>query len=126
MRQREDELNELGVKVVIVTFENDAMAQAYREQTQLEWPILIDAARDVYSAYGMERGGWWDILGPSAWWAYAKLLWNGRKLEKSGSDIRQLGGDVLVDPQGIVRLHYVGRGPADRPPVEDLLAVVRP
>jgi len=29
---------------------------------------------------------------------------------------------VLIDPDGIVRLHHVGEGPADRPAVSDLLA----
>jgi hypothetical protein len=31
----------------------------------------------------------------------------------------------LIDPGRIVRLHHVGNGPADRPSVKELLAVVR-
>jgi len=36
----------------------------------------------------------------------------------------QQGGNVLIDPNGIVRVHHVGRGPADRPSVDRLIAAV--
>ena len=36
----------------------------------------------------------------------------------------QRGGDVLIDPDGIVRMHRVGKGPADRPGVERFLQIV--
>ena len=54
-----------------------------------------------------------------------------QSLEKGSSekgstvDINQLGGDVLLDPNGIVQLHHVGKGPADRPSVDSLLDVIR-
>ena len=41
-------------------------------------------------------------------------------------DIFQRGGDVLIDPTGIVALHHVGNGPADRPPVETILGKIPP
>jgi hypothetical protein len=40
--------------------------------------------------------------------------------KKSSGEIHQRDGDVLIDPQGIARLHHVGAGPADRPPVETI------
>ena len=40
------------------------------------------------------------------------------------ADIMQRGGDVLIDPNGIVRMHHVGKGPADRPGVEMILKIV--
>ncbi|MCP4784114.1 MAG: hypothetical protein GY903_22825 [Fuerstiella sp.] len=124
MREHENEIEALGIKVVIVTFEAGLLAQAYIRETNLRWALLVDEPRDLYSAYGMERGRWWDILGPAAWWVYAKLLVRGRRLRNPSGDVKQLGGDVLIDPAGIVRLHHVGAGPADRPRVSSLLDVV--
>jgi hypothetical protein len=69
----------------------------------------------------MHRGHLWNIWGLRAWWAYAKALARGRLPRYSGADMRQLGGDVLVDPAGIVRFHDVGSGPADWPPVAAIL-----
>jgi hypothetical protein len=54
-----------------------------------------------------------------------KLLLRGRKVRRPSGDVYQLGGDVLIDPSGIVRLHHVGSGPADRPTVHSLLQAVR-
>ena len=63
----------------------------------------------------------WDIWGPKTWWVYLREMMKGAKLIKSEGDISQRGGDVLIDPAGIVSLHHIGAGPADRPPVERLL-----
>lgn len=125
MRQHQDELDALGVRVAVVTFEMRAAAQAYIRETELPWPMLVDASRELYAAYGMEKGSWWDIYGPSAWWIYAKLLFKGRRLKRSHGDYDQLGGDVLIDPFGIVRMHHIGAGPADRPSVAAILERVR-
>ncbi len=54
-----------------------------------------------------------------------QTLIQGRRLHRSDGDVNQLGGDVLIDPTGIVRLHHVGSGPADRPSVSSLLELVR-
>ncbi len=125
MREREDELDALGVKVCIVTFEAGLMALAYAEDTDLAWPILVDESRSLYKAYGMERGSWWDVWGPASWLAYAKLLVRGRRFQQSDADVMQLGGNVLIDPSGKILVHHVGSGPADRPSVASLFDVIQ-
>lgn len=125
MRQHEPELDELRVKVCVVTFEAGSLATAYARETGLTWPLLVDADRALYRAYGMERGSAWEIFGPASLWKYATLLARGRRLRQPGSDIHQLGGDVLIDPEGTVRLHRVAAGPADRPSLGELLAPIR-
>ena len=125
MRARESELAALEVTVAVVTFDGGPIVQAYAAQTGMSWPLLLDQGRTLYRSYGMLHGRGWDLYGPPAIWAYLKLLARGRRLRRPGSDVTQLGGDVLIDPDGVVRLHHVGRGPADRPAVDAILAVVR-
>lgn len=125
MRQREEEIEALGVKVLVVTFQGSPLAAAYVRETGLEWPILVDESLTLYYAYGMERGGWWDIYGPASWWIYLRLILRGRRPRAPAGDPNQLGGDVLIDPGGTVRLHHVGVGPADRPPVARILGLAR-
>ena len=108
----------------MVTFDADWMASAYVEQTGLPWPLLVDRDRQLYRGYQMDRAGWWAIYGPSSIWAYLSLIFSGRKIERPGSDWRQLGGDVLIDPSGIVRLHFASVSPHDRPSPDRILAVV--
>ena len=125
MRQQQTELEALDVNVIVITFDVDFMARAYVADTGLDWPLLVDADRAVYKAYDMLHASFWDIWGPRSGWASLRALLDGEKLRAPGSDVNQRGGNVLVDPRGIVRLHHIGRGPADRPAVETLLEAVR-
>jgi peroxiredoxin len=125
LRDHEEDFSSRGVKIVVVTFANDFLARSYVEDTGLTWPLLIDGDRTVYRAYGMLSASFWDVWGPKTWLVYARELLKGRHLEKSADDIYQRGGDVLIDPQGIVRLHHIGSGPADRPAVEEILKIIQ-
>lgn len=121
MREHEDELSRRNIRVAVVTFELDYFARQYAAETGLAWPLLIDADRHLYRGYGMLAASFWDVWGPHSWWVYLKALSRGETLRKSAGDIFQRGGDVLIDPAGIVRLHHIGRGPADRPPLATIL-----
>jgi hypothetical protein len=125
LRQHKPDLEAQSVNLVVVTFDSAVIARGYADRTGIVWPLLLDDQRQLYRAYGMEQGGMWDVWGWSSWMTYAKLLWKGRKLQPPTGDTRQLGGDVIVDPHGIVRLHWIGSGPADRPSVEFLLEAIR-
>jgi hypothetical protein len=121
LRDHEDELQQKNLKVVVITFENDLFARRYVADTSLSWPLLVDDTRETYKNYGMLAASFWDVWGPATWRAYARALLNGQKLRKSEGDIYQRGGDVLIDPSGIVHLHHVGTGPSDRPSVATIL-----
>ncbi|MGB7629804.1 MAG: peroxiredoxin-like family protein [Candidatus Deferrimicrobium sp.] len=121
MRDREDEFQRRKVQIVVVTFESNFLARRYVEDTSLNWPILVDETHEMYRKYGMLTASLWDIWCPKTWWVYLREMMKGAKMIKSEGDISQRGGDVLIDPAGIVSLHHIGAGPADRPPVERLL-----
>ena len=108
-----------------ITFEIPQRAKAYVDETGFPWPVLIDESRSLYHAYGMNRGSISAIWGPQNWGTYFRIMARGRMPRRPHNDVYQLGGDVLVDPRCIVRLHHVGRGPADRPSIDSLLAAVR-
>ncbi len=112
------------MKIVVITFEQSFFARNYVENTKLRWPLLVDEKRELYRAYGMLRAGLLDLWGLSTWRAYLKEMIRGRLPRKPTGDVNQRGGDVLVDPAGIVRFHHVGKGPADRPPAAIILRLV--
>ena len=113
------------MRTAVVVFQSEQAAKDYVDEGKLAWPLLIDEGRELYTEFAMSRGSWLEVLGPAAWWIYFKLLARGRRLRPATGDVWQLGGNVLIDPEGFVRLHHVGRGPADRPTVDALLDVVR-
>lgn len=81
----------------------------------MDFPYYVDEEKKLYKYYGLFKAGFWDLWGVRTWVTYVHLLLKGWKIVKSTSDIYQRGGDVLIDPHGVIRLHHIGRGPADRP-----------
>jgi len=86
--------------------------------------VLIDRERVVYKAYQLERSRLraWH---PRVVWIYiTRWLQHGEFYDSHGDDTSQLGGDFIVDKNGILRLVYPSHDPADRPPVDDLIEVL--
>lgn len=54
-------------------------------------------------------------------WRYVQLLASGRKWRGIQGDSAQLGGDFIVDANGVVRLAYRSHDPTDRPSVDTLI-----
>lgn len=124
LRQQQTRLEELNVDVKIVVFDNDFMAKAYVAQSQLTWPLLLDSERKLYSAYGMLRGNSWTLYNPIAIAGYVRVILRGTPPGRPGKDWGQLGGDVVIDPDGIIRLHHVSTDPHDRPSMQQIFDVI--
>jgi peroxiredoxin len=107
--------------VAVVTFETVATVRAYVEDTGTRWPILVDPTREIYRRYGIHRGRIWNVWGLPSWRSYFKEFAKGAFPKPLRADSLQLGADLLIDPSGIIRFRHVGRGPGDRPEVEELL-----
>ena len=120
MQRHSHELEREDVRTVVVTFEPATRARVYLDENEISWPVLVDETRQVYRAYDMLAWRFWDVWGPQTWWAYLKELARGRVPTPSDADTLQLGGNVLIDPDGVVRFRHVGKGPADRPAVATL------
>ena len=125
MQQAAEQIRQLPLDVMAVTFQSGDVVDQYVQRTGWPWPFIVDPDRELYTAYAMHRGSLWAIWGPRSWWGFLKLILKGRPLERPSGDVYQLGGDVLVDPSGGLRLHHVTRIPVDRPEVESILEIIR-
>jgi peroxiredoxin len=113
--QQEKELEKLNIKVIVITFEPLSPLAFPVVEAAVNFPYYVDEERQLYQYYDILKAGFWDLWGPRTWLIYLRLLLKGRKIIKSKSDINQRGGDVLIDPNGIVHYHHIGSGPGDRP-----------
>jgi len=113
--QLKTEFAQLNIKVLVITFEPIRQQPVPAAKETMDFPYYVDEERKLYKYYGLSKAGFWDLWGFRTWVTYVHLLLKGWKMVKSTSDIYQRGGDVLIDPHGVIRLHHIGRGPADRP-----------
>lgn len=118
--QNLDEIQALNTEVIIISFGSFPAAQAWLKETCTPFHILLDSERVVYRAYGLDR----SILrswGAKTIWRYVQLLASGRKWRGIQGDSAQLGGDFIVDANGVVRLAYRSHDPTDRPSIGYLM-----
>lgn len=122
--QHEAELRRLNTAVYIVSFSASPLVMAWLQETGAPFPVLLDRDRAVYRAYGLERS-WLRSGNLRTMWRYVRLIAAGRQWRGIQDDPAQLGGDFVVDSTGIVRLAYRSYDPTDRPPVSELLSLLR-
>lgn len=122
--QHLEELEQTNSQVLIITFGSLVGAQAWLEETCPPFQLLLDPERKVYQAYGLECSIFrsWNL--PTIL-TYLKLLSSGRKWRGIQENSAQLGGDYIVDAHGKIHLANRSYDPTDRPPVHDLLAILR-
>jgi peroxiredoxin len=122
---RQDEFAKLNTRVFIISFGTLPALQQWMSEVCGTFTVLLDRERVAYQAYGLERSRLrsWH---PRVVWIYIKRWFQrGEFYDSHGDDTSQLGGDFIVDKNGILRLVYPSHDPADRPPVDDLLKVLR-
>ncbi len=87
--------------------------------------VLLDRERTAYQAYQLERSRL-RSRHPRVIWIYIKRWFQrGEFYHSHGDDTAQLGGDFIVDKNGLLRMVYPSHDPSDRPPVDDLLKVLK-
>ena len=107
-----------------VSFEPLERLSELSRQLQLPFPVLSDPRRDVYRAYGLAGGTVLSLLAPGIIWAYLKLLAQGNWYHFGKSDLRQMGGDFVLDEGGLVAYEFRSASPHQRPTVSELIAVL--
>ncbi len=122
-RQR-DEWRKLNAEVLLITFSSAEQARRWRDETGIDFPLLLDANRAVYRAYGL-RSSIWRVWQPKVLAYYARALLQGQRWRGIRDDPHQLGGDFVVDAAGMLRFAHRSEDPTDRPAVDKLLAILR-
>ncbi len=125
LRHRYEDFRKAGAEVAVVSFAEVSILKRYANDLRLQFPLLSDPERTAYKAYGLLKGSVWSIFGPKTFWQYVRLMSRGRRFRGIQADPLQLGGDFVIDGEGIVRFAYRSEDPADRPSVERLLEAVR-
>ena len=118
--QRADEIQALNTRVLIITFGTLPAAQSWINETCSTFRVLLDDKRVAYRAYKLERS-YLRSWGLKPMLRYAQLLSNGRKWRGIQGDSAQLGGDFIVDSNGVTRFAYRSHDPTDRSSAEDII-----
>ena len=122
------EFEEAGVSLVLIGQGTPRQAARFRDQWDIELPVLVDSERESYRAAGAKVATMGELLGPrSVSRGAAKTLGSGGRI-RQGRMIghpAQLGGSLVIDPQGKVTWSHMSEDPSDNAAPEEILEAAR-
>lgn len=118
----EARFREEGVRVVVIGMGTPEQCARFRRRQGLGFPVLSDPERAAYRAYGLPAGTAEQLMGRPELTGGIRLALRGLLPSRPTGDPRQLGGDFLIDREGVLRYARRSRRAADVPDPEALLA----
>lgn len=113
-----------GTAVAVVHDQPDRVRELLLDGVDWPYPVAVDESRTSYRAWGLARASWTRIwLDPAVWRQYARLLGSGHRVRGAGKDVRQLGGDFVVAPDGTIA-YARPQERDDRPPAGELIRLL--
>lgn len=113
--------------MLLIAFDDLSILQAKMlSEIDLPYPLLLDKDRETYAAWGMGRTNVFGaMLSPELNWRYLKLLAKGERFLGFAPDMFQLGGDFVVDREGVMKFAYRMKNNGDRATTEQLVSELR-
>ena len=124
-----DRLAATGGDVVLVGMGTPAHAQRFKEETGVEFPILLSRDKAAYRAMELKRGSTREVFAPGQLTSSVmRAMGMGTGRAKGGTlalrpaeqDWHQFGGAFVVAPGGELVFEQRARDPSDTATVEDL------
>ena len=112
-----------GAELVIVGNGAPNFAAAFREDFELDCPLLVDPELRAYRAAGLRRGRV-ELLSPRLPLNALRALRAGSRQTSIEGDPWQLGGVFVIRPGGHLTYQYASREAGDHAPVEEILAAL--
>ena len=124
MHREREAFKKLGVQAVVVCHSSLRYAKAFVDETKIDLPVYVDEKRVVYKALEFKRP-LLSFLNPKVFKRAAEARREGFTQPGVHGDAFQLGGVVLLMPDGSMPYKYASQFAGDHPKLEDLKAEIR-
>ncbi len=125
MRAHETEFKEAGATLAAVSLGDRRYAQIFREETGIEFPLLIDEERLAYQAADLKSANVLHLLRRDNAKARARARAAGQKQHGLGANPFQLGGSFVFGPPNRDIYAHVSQTFGDNAKPEELLRAVQ-
>jgi peroxiredoxin len=121
-----DEFEAAGARVVLIGQATPRQAAHFRRRQGIELPVLADKERASYKAAGAKVATRSELIGPKviAKGAVATAQ-TGQMQTRPIGHIAQLGGAMIIGPDGEVAWSHMSEDASDNASPEEILAAVR-
>lgn len=126
MDRARDQIEQAGAHLYLIGQATPRQAAHFRRTRKIELPILADEKRASYKAAGAKMATFNELLGPRV---VAKgIVTSARTGAVQGRTIghpAQLGGSMVIKPDGTVAWTHMSQDASDNAGVEEIVAAVR-
>jgi peroxiredoxin len=127
------QFDEADVELAVIGHGSPAHAADFRKQQNVDLPLLVDPDRKVYELAGAKVATLNELIGPRQIMRGLKAtimsrLKQGSVAVHQGKIIghaAQLGGVLVIAPDGSVRYAHLSEESGDNPPAREILAAAR-
>jgi hypothetical protein len=98
LREHEAGFQQKGAKLVAIGLGDVAYARQFREDSKINFPLLIDEKREAYKAMGLGNASLLHLLRKDNAAARKRAKAGGHRQLKLGKDPFQLGGSFVFAP----------------------------
>ena len=124
MRANEQAFRDRGANLAAAGLGDRLYASAFREETGITFPLLIDEKREAYSAMELKSANLLHLLRSDNAQARARAKAAGHAQHKLGRNPFQLGGSFVFGPGDVDKFAHRSKTFGDNAPMEALLAAL--
>ncbi len=125
MRDQEGAIAAAGARIAAVGLGDRRYAEAFRAESRIDFPLLVDERRRAYDAAGLGEASVFDLARPGVLAAGLRAFAAGHRQHRTGPHPMQLGGSFVFGPGNIDHFTHVSADFADNTPADALLRTVR-
>lgn len=124
MREYEDKFKGKGALLAAVGLGDVNYARAFREETGITFPLLMDDHKEAYRAVGLKKASLLHLLRKDNALARKRAKAGGHRQHKLGKDPLQLGGSFVFAPGNKDLLAHVSETFGDNASPESILEAI--
>jgi len=125
LRAHEVEFRQAGAQLVAIGLGDANYARAFREESGITFPLLVDDQRQAYRAASLKKASLLHLLRRDNFAARTRAKQGGHRQHRLGKDPLQLGGSFVFAPGNLDRFAHISATFGDNATPEQLLAAAR-
>jgi hypothetical protein len=124
LRDHEADFRARGARVAAVGLGDLAYARAFRDESRIAFPLLVDVERKAYRAAELHSASLRHLFRRDTFTAGRRARAAGYRQGRTGRNPFQLGGSFVFGPGDVDRYAHVSETFGDNAPVAALLAAL--
>ena len=124
MRAHEQAFRDRGANLAAVGLGDRVYARAFRDETGITFPLLIDEKREAYSVMELKSANLFHLWRSDNTQARDRAKAAGHSQHKLGRNPFQLGGSFVFGPGDVDRFAHRSETFSDNAPIRALLAAL--